>query len=95
MRNRNLLTSGLTWQIGTGNNISFWFDNWLDTTCLKDIPSWHTFSIPWPEAKVNTFITPDLRWNLDLLKTILNDHPIISRIVGIPLLVSEMEDSIN
>jgi len=30
-----------------------------------------------------------------LLKIILNDHPIISRVVGIPLLVSEMEDSIN
>ena len=36
---------------------------------------------------------PDRSWNSELLKDILNDHPVIYRIVGIPLPVSDVGDS--
>ena len=52
-------------------------------------------SLTWPKAKVETFITSDRRWNLDLLKLILNDHTIISRIIGVPIPVGEVEDSMS
>jgi len=45
-------------------------------------------SLTWPKAKVETFITSDRRWNIDLLKLILNDHPIISKIFGVPISIS-------
>jgi len=41
-------------------------------------------SIPYLEAKVDEFITINRQWNINLLKVILNDHPIIHRIVGTP-----------
>jgi len=50
--------------------------------------------IPWPKAKVGDFISSDRKWNIDLLKDLLTDHPIIHRIVGIPLSLSEVTDSV-
>ena len=41
------------------------------------------------------FITSDKHWNIELLKGTLNDHPIIHRIVGIPLPISDVFYSIS
>ena len=46
----------------------------------------------WPKARVGDFILPDRTWNLGLLKDILNDHPVISRIVDLPLPTSDVGD---
>jgi len=39
---------------------------------------------------VGDFITKDKRWNLDRLTEVLPHHPIIHRILGVPLPISDV-----
>jgi len=90
---RDLLTSGFFWKFGNGCQISFWFNNRIEKTRLNCILNWSIDSILWPKPKLSDFITSEQKWNLDLLKIVLNNHPVIHRIVGVPILINEVEDS--
>jgi len=95
IRSKDLLSAGLIWQIGNDSSVSFWFDNWLETNCLQDILQLSVDSIPCLGAKVSDFINTDKRWDIDRLKNILRDHNIIHKIVGIPLPISDIADSLS
>jgi len=37
MNCRQVLRKGMIWEVGTGDEISLWYDNWIDTQCLIEI----------------------------------------------------------
>ena len=34
---KELIRQGMVWNVGDGKSISFWFDNWIDKKCLRDL----------------------------------------------------------
>ena len=80
---RPLLKQGLMWQIGNGESISFWSDNWIENKNLIDIIHADEATIPRPHAKVSEFIQHDRTWNITALAATLGNHPILKAIHGI------------
>jgi len=74
---RELLRRGIVWKVGKGDNISFWYDNWIENRNLADILNISNENIPKSEAKVNEFIQDNVNWNIPKLMQTLNNHPII------------------
>ena len=81
------------WKVGTGDCISFWFDNWIDNRPLIDILDIPEANIEDPTFKVQEFILPNRTWNTRKLSSTLNDHPIINKILGIDLPCKPIDDS--
>ena len=50
--------------------------------------------IPYPEDKVCDFINTDKRWDIDRLQHVINDQSLIQRILGVPLPISDIQDSL-
>ena len=71
---------GIIWQIGNGNKVSFWHDNWIENKNLIDILEVDEATMPSPHAKVSDFIQPDKTWNLTKLNCILGSHPVKTKI---------------
>jgi len=80
--------------VGRGEKISFWVDNWVENKSLLKIIGMDPSVIPNLDLKVSEFITPTGDWNVRLLKSTLNHHPIIQKIIGIALPIFQREDSI-
>ena len=53
---RELQKRGIVWKVVKGDNISFWYDNWIENRNLADILNISNENIPKSEAKVNEFI---------------------------------------
>ena len=51
-------------------------------------------SIVHPEAKVCEFIQENSEWNVPKLKQVLNNHPIVQKIQGIPVPIYKSSDSL-
>ncbi|XP_057248334.1 uncharacterized protein LOC130590283 [Beta vulgaris subsp. vulgaris] len=65
MRLRSSFKKGLRWIVGNGDQISFWFDNWIFSTNLAEkclVPRGSE------ALKVSFFINQDGHWNVDLLR---------------------------
>jgi len=93
LKSRDLLKKGIIWKIGKGDQFSFWFDNWIEDRNLVDIMEIAEESISQPDLKVGDFITQQSQWDILRLKIVLNSHPIIEKIQGIPITMYETEDS--
>ena len=65
---RNLLQKGIIWKIGRGEEISFWFDNWVENRNLVEILGVSEDSIAHPEAKVCKFIRDNSEWDVPKLR---------------------------
>ena len=65
---RGLLQKGIIWKIGKGDEISFWFDNWVENRNLIEILGVAEDSIVYPEAKVCEFIQENSEWNVPKLR---------------------------
>ena len=52
LRSRSLLRRGLRWTVGTGENISFWWDNWVDNSNLVEILGKDSSILSNPECTV-------------------------------------------
>ena len=91
LRSRSLLTKGLRWTIGTGENISFWRDNWLDNSNLVEILGKDSSMLSDPDCTVSDYS----RENLDhtKLQIVLNNNPITHKILGIPIPIIKQEDT--
>jgi len=37
MQCKELTRQGMVWNVGDGNDISFWYDNWIENRCLLDL----------------------------------------------------------
>ena len=61
---RALLQKGVIWKIGKGDEISFWFDNWIDNRNLVEILGVSEDSDAHPEVKVCEFIRDNLEWDV-------------------------------
>jgi len=73
---RQLLRKGMIWKIGIGNEISFCYDNWIDTQSLRDILKLDKANNLDPNIKVSDFIQ-NYQWDQTF-----SDHPIIKNIIG-------------
>ena len=52
-----------------------------------------TSNIPNPELRVCDIITEDTCWDIDKIRSLINQEDIIKKIIGIPLPLTEAEDS--
>ena len=93
LKSRDLLKKGITWKIGKGGQISFWFDNWIKNRNLVDIIGIDEENIPQPDVKIYDYITQQSQWDISRLKIVLNSHPIVQKIQDIPIPIRETEDS--
>jgi len=53
---RLLIKQGVMWQIGNGESISFWYDNWIENKNLIEILDVDEATIPSSHAQVSDFI---------------------------------------
>ena len=93
MKTRDLLKSGVIWKVGKGDKISFWLDNQIENRSLLDITGIARSEITNIDIQVGEFITPQDDWDVNLLNTTLNYHPIIQKILGTTLSVFPRDDS--
>ena len=59
LRSKLLLWKGIRWNVGKGDCILFWWDNWFDHTNLVELLVLDPTSIQNPELRVFDFITND------------------------------------
>lgn len=90
---RNLGSQGVIWKLGNGENISFWYDDWIENKNLVDIIGIDEENIPNPPIKVCDFIHQDKGWDIPKLAQALNNHPIILKIQGISIPIHDTKDS--
>lgn len=89
----DLLKRGLTWIISNGNNINFWFVNWMNDSPIikKVIPNKADYINK--KTRVSDFIDGMQNWNLTNLKGFIPDE-IIDRINCMLIQLSNTEDKI-
>ena len=83
VKSRDLLKKGIIWKVGKGDQISFWFGNWIENRNLVEIIELDEDNIPYPNAKVFDYITQQKQWDILHLKFVLKNHPIVQKIQGI------------
>lgn len=73
----------LHWEMGNGNTIRFWLDNWLpdgdnlSSLCTTTIPEIH-LNVP-----ISHFVKPNGEWGSELLQNLLRDN-VLQRILNHP-----------
>jgi len=87
------LKQGIRWKLGRWNNISFWFDNWVDNHNLVELLSVPLDAIPEPNVVVSDFINIDRSWNATKLQQCVQDHNVLLKIKGIDIPTKEIDDS--
>ena len=53
---KELIGQGLVWSVGHGNDNSFWYDNWIENRCLRDLLNLDGDVISNPATEVCEFI---------------------------------------
>ena len=71
----------------------FWWDNWCDHTNLVELFGLDPTSIQNPELRVCDFITNDKCWDSAKIQSLVSREDIVQKMIGIPLLHMESEDS--
>jgi len=56
---RGLMRRGITWKLGSGDIVLFWFDNWLGNFNLVKTLNIPGNNVPSPEATVSDFFLPN------------------------------------
>jgi len=79
-------------ECGDGNDISFYYDNWIENRCLLDLLKLEYQENFNPGMKVCEFIQ-DKQWNVHKLSQHISNQDIIHKIIGIPILVTEIKES--
>jgi len=59
LHSRTLIREGIRWKVGNGNNISFWWDNWIDNTNLLEILDIDTSTLTSPNLNICEIITSE------------------------------------
>jgi len=71
----------------------FWWDNWCDNANLVDLLGLDTFNIQNPKMRFCDIITQDKCWDINKICFLVKQEDIIKKIIGIPLPLTEAEDS--
>ena len=90
MRLRDTFKKGLRWQIGSGDQISFWFDIWVFQFPLKAVV--HRASYP-IDFKVSDCFLENRQWNMALLRELVPEH-IVSAISSLFIPMSVHRDKL-
>jgi len=81
--------------LGNGERIKFWWDHWVDNCSLGDLLSLQSTPLSNPNCTVNAFINDDRTWKIQALRQVIHDEHVVQKVLGIPLPVSAIEDSIR
>jgi len=73
---QQLLRQGIVWRVGTGDEITFWYDNWIEPQSLIELVGLNNDVYLDPNIKVSEFIH-NAQWDVQKLNRTLNYHPII------------------
>jgi len=76
MKCKELIRQGMIWNVEDGKDISFWFDNWIDKKCLRDLLNLYESEISYPTIKVYEFIQ-NKQWNVCKLSQTINNRSIV------------------
>ena len=79
--------------IGNGKSIFLWQDNWIDTRSILDILDIDDHASVDLGLKVSDFIE-NKQWNAQKLHAFLHNPTIVQKILGIPIPLSDIHDSI-
>ena len=79
LKSRELLKGGLIWKVGKGDQISFWFDNWIENRCRVDLIDIDESNVTHPDARVGDFITQGSKWGTSVLTSVLNNYPFVKK----------------
>ena len=71
LKSRVLLRKGIRWNVGKGDRIMCWWDNWCDNANLVDLLGLDIASIQNPELRVSDIITNDKCWDIDKIRLIV------------------------
>lgn len=94
MNLRSTFSKGLRWQVGDGENIKFWKDNWLYDKFLFDLGVYnHDSQSVDINTKVADFISSQGKWKWNTLKEILPPN-IIKDIECLPIPLNKIEDKL-
>ena len=86
------LRKGMVWRVERGNEISFWYDNWIELQNLVELLGLHDGVQLDPSIRVSEFIH-NAQWNVQKLTQTLQCLQIIKKIVGIVLPIIDSNDS--
>jgi len=92
LRSRHLLRQGIRWNLGQGEKIRFWEDNWLADQNLLQLLNRSIHSVSLPDTKVSDFITANKRWDMFKLNQVIHDSTILRKILGLDIPISNMAD---
>ena len=92
MKCRELIRQGLIWTVGDGKDILFWQDNWIENRNLLELLEIEDHDAVDLDLKVSEFIE-DKHWNGHKLNLYLRNQDIVHKIFGIPIPISDIEDS--
>jgi len=82
----------MVWSLGNGNEISFWYDNWIENRSLIGLLHMEDEIQLNPQTKVSEFIQ-DKTWNLQKLHQHVNNIHVIQKIIGNPIPYTETAKS--
>ena len=74
MQGTNTTRNGM--DCGNGNDISFWYDNWIENRCVRDLLNVEDETNLNPRIKVCEFIQ-NKQWHVQKLSQHLNNHSIV------------------
>jgi len=90
---RDILKQGMRWSVGTGQDISFWFDNWIENQNLIELLNLQDVDGLDPRLKLSEFIQ-DKKWDFHKLQQTIPNQMILEKIMGIPLTHTETRDEL-
>jgi len=82
----------MVWKVGTGDAISFWFDNWIGDQSLAQLLDIEDISLFDPNTKVSEFIQ-NAQWDMHKLNHTVHNHHVIQQVLGIALPIIDTRDS--
>ena len=82
LQSRVIIRKGIRWKLGNGNNIRFWWNNWIDNTNLVDVLGLDSSTIPNPQIRVCAVITSDHCWDVRVvIHSLVNQEDIVQKII--------------
>ena len=92
MKCKELIRQGMIWSVEDGNDISFWYDNWIENCCLRDLLKLDDEANLNPRTKVSEFLQ-NKQQNVRKLSHHISNQSIVRKITEIPIPITDIKDS--
>ena len=83
----------MRWSIENDQDISFWYDNWIENKNLIELLNLQDVDGLDPDLKLSAFIQ-NKKWNLQKLHQTIHNQVILETISGIPIPNVEVSDQL-